>query len=580
MGERSFAAYGWIAAGIDWRHWGAAAFEEARSEDRLIFLNLAALWCGQCHEMDADTLSDDRVVELVNERFVPLRVETDRYPHVQDRYIAGGWPTTAFLTPTGEVLWAGTFLGRADFLEVARAALKAWETRREALAHEMEQRRHARHASRSRRSMTGLVRREAADDVLTAARQQFDARNGGFGDAPKFPNAEAVELLFIQAERTGDPGLRAMAEQSLDGILAGELEDTGDGGFFRYALKADWTEPRHEKLLEVNADMLAAFSLGAAVTGREDWTTAAERTVDWVESTLVRPDTLWGGSQIADEAYFGAAAADRAALDPPGIDRTAYTSTNAAWIGALATAGAHLARNDWVDRAAEAYPLLLALMEGPDGFLYHFAEEDEPAVPGLLLDVVQAACAGIALAEATGDMAFVEEVRALADAMEAALWSEDGGFLDHRADPNPVGALRYRERPFHWNAVAARMLTHLAWITGERGYRALAEQTLALLSPLAGRYQLDAAVFALAVEEFFQSPLHVVILGDGDDASDLRRAALAAPGADRRVWSLPEGGAIDGMRFEADGATAVVCGAHRRIADSADALLRLLREGP
>jgi uncharacterized protein YyaL (SSP411 family) len=548
---------------IAWRPWGRAAFEEAARADKPVLLNLTAVWCHWCHVMDETTYSDPALIDLINSELVPVRVDADRYPHVQDRYIAGGWPTNAFLTPTGEVLWAGTYVPPDQFRAVADGVLAAWRSRRAELHAEIERRRKALEAARSRHPAVGIVRREAADDVLTAIQDAFDARNGGFGSAPKFPHPDAIELLFAQAARTGNAEWRLMAEHTLDGMLAGELQDAIEGGFFRYATEADWTEPHYEKMLEGNAGLLEVYALGAHMAGRQDWRAAAERTVAWAERTLRRHDGLWGGSQDADEEYYRLDADARRARAAPYVDPIAYTGWAARWIRAMGTAGGRLGREDWIRRAAQALDTLLGTAVAPDGLLYHVLPPDgEPEVHGLLGDALEAAAACVALAQAAGRADLLDAARRIIAAMQRSLWADDGGFLDHVATPDEPGALRYRDRPFEPNALAARVLLDLAHITGERSYRALAERILALLSPLAGRYGVAGAVFALAVEEFFEPPLRVVIVGPVEDSAPLRRAALALPEPDRRVWTLEEGGRIGPLSFPAaDAPAAYVCGA-------------------
>jgi hypothetical protein len=549
---------------IAWRPWGKAAFEEAERTDRPVLLTLTAVWCAWCRRMDETTFSDPEVVRLVGESLVPVRVDADRYPHVQERYIMGGWPTHAFLTPTGEVLWAGTNAPPEQFLAVARQVLTAWRDRRPELEAEIARRRRALEAARARHPAVGLVRREAADDVLTAVQETFDPRNGGFGNAPKFPQPDVLELLAVHAERLGDRTALEMVERTLDGILAGELWDTVEGGFHRYALEPDWTEPRHEKILEVNAGLLRAYALGARLDGRDDWREVAERTVEWVEARLGLEDGLWGGSQAADEAYYRLDAVGRRDREPPYVDPVVYTDANASWIRALAEAGSRLGRPDWIRRAADALTTLLAAMAADDGLLHHFrAPGGEPSLPGLLVDSVEAARACVAVAQATGEGEFLDRARRLADAMEKHLWAGDGGFFDHLPSGEAIGALRYRDRPFDRNAAAARLFLDLAQATGERSYRAVAERTLALLSPLAGRYGAAGAEFALAVEEFFEPPLHVVVVGPAAEAAPLRVAALALPVAARRVWSLERGGRIGALSFpESTTPAAYVCGGH------------------
>jgi uncharacterized protein len=488
---------------IEWRPWGRDAFDEAARTDRPVLLCLGAAWCRACQEMDETTFSDHAVIDVLNREVVPVRVDGDRSPHVQERYISGGWPTNALLAPTGEVFWSSTLVDAAELRRVVKGVGQAWRDRREELEQEIQRRRRAMEAARSRRPTVGIVRRAAADDVITGAQDQFDSRNGGFGEAPKFIHAEAVELLFAESVRQRNPDWAAMAERTLDGMLAGEIEDPVDGGFFHYALEADWTRPQVEKLLGVNARVLSAFAFGAEHAGREDWRLAAERIVTWVERTLGR-DGLWVSSQFADPVYFGASAGDRTGLTAPSVDDTVYTASAAMWIAALADAGRRLGRGDWIDHSARALDVLLETMAAPGDTLLRFRGPAGPVTTGLLVDLVHSARAALAVAVAASRDDALAHARRLTRTMEDTLWEPAGGFADHVQNRDSVGALRFRDRPFEENALAARLLLGLARQTRESSYRAMAERILALLSPLAGRYAVEGATFASAVDEFFE----------------------------------------------------------------------------
>ncbi len=490
------------AADVHWREWGEAAFDEAGSGS-LIFLHITAVWSRQCQRMDEEAFSAPEVIGMLNDRFVPVRIDADRLPHVQDRYIAGGWPTNAFLTATGEVLWAGTFLGADELLQTGQNVLKMWGERHAELSVEIERRRRALEAARNRHGPRGLVRREAADDVVTAIGQAFDARHGGFGEAPKFVESEAIELLHLLAAR-GDGDAQRMADHTLDGMLAGELLDAVDGGFFRYTLAADWTKPRHEKLLTVNAGLLEAYARGAARSSRADWSVAAERTVAWADTVMRRADGLWCASQADDEAYYDLDESARAQAVTPRLDATIYTNANARWVAALANAGALLDRPEWITHGAAALSTLLDMMTTAEGPLAHYREGDgAPQIDFLLIDTLAAADAALALAEAGAGSDWLARARELTTVLERCFWVDDGGFWERRRSPHDVGALRYRDRPFESNSAAARLLIRLAVATGERGPRGRAERVLAVLSPGAGRYGIAGSTFALAVEEYF-----------------------------------------------------------------------------
>jgi uncharacterized protein len=546
------------AAEIAWLSWSQSALDVAAAAGRPVLLNLTAVWSHQCQVMDETTYSDPGIIELINDSLIAVRVDADRYPHVQERYIAGGWPTTAFLTPTGEVLWAGTYVDVTEFSTVAASVLGAWQERREELKLEIGRRMRALEAARGRTAAPGLVRREAADDVLTAVRHAFDPRNGGFGDAPKFPNSEAIELMY--AHGRADPSCTVMSDQTLDGMLAGELWDAADGGFFRYATAADWTAPRYEKLLDVNAALLDSYALGAILRNRDDWRGVATGIVNWAEATLARPDGLWAASQCSDLAYFEADAAARKGLVTPPVDATVITTANARWAAALAAAGMRLDRPDWVERGERTLRQLFDAMHAPGGGLYHYrADGDDPQLDFLLDDTLQAARAALVLAQVTGAPEWLARARGLAGRMETVYWSQDGAFWDRAPSEHDVGTLRYRDRPFEANSTAARLLLDLAQVTGERRWRGLAEGTLARIGGQAGRYGVAGAAYALATDEFFEAPPCVMVAVPGDletgaaqpAASALRRAAFALPVPLLRVWTVAAGHAVGPHRFPA-----------------------------
>ena len=544
---------------IAWREWGAEAFEEARNLDRPVLLSATAAWSADTLVLQQRVFSDPTLAALVHETLVPIRFDADRLPHVRDRYNSNGWPITALLTPDGDVLWAGHTTGPDQLRGVVAQASQAWRARREEIDAEMRRRQLAGASSRAR-ATSGMVRREAADDVLTAAQASFDLRNGGFGESYKLVVPDIIELLLIEGNALDNPDWLEMATRTLDGMLAGDVVDREHGGFYRLTREPDWTQPSTEKLLETNAWALRAFGFGGHVMNRADWREAAERTVDWVDATLALPDGLWGGSQAADDAQHGIGGGSA-----PPIDRTVYTDACAQWISALAEVGGRLGRADWTRRATDAMDTLLTTMRAQDGLLYHYrAEGAAPACPGLLSDIAEAARACIVVAQVSGEARWTEAALELAGAMLHHFWAADGGFCDIASSVEKVAGLRHEARPFETNAAAASVLVELSTLENGRGLRASAERSLAALSPLSGRYGIAAAGFALAVEHYFEPPRAFIVVGSGEAADRLRSAALALPVMDRHVWTLAGGGTVNGRRFDPSDAAAVYACSSRR----------------
>jgi len=224
---------------IRWREWGDEAFAEAKGEDKPVLLALSAVWCHWCHVMDETSYSDPGVISYVNQHFVPVRVDNDQRPDINARYNLGGWPTTAFLTPDGELMTGGTYIPPEAMLEHLPKIVTQYKSSREEIAHKLEE-------MRQRRAEAAAARGDLSpaifDNVVRAAVQSYDPVFGGFGEAPKFPHADSIDLLLYAHRRNGDPDLLHMARKTLEFMTAGGVFDHEWGGFFRYATQRDWSE--------------------------------------------------------------------------------------------------------------------------------------------------------------------------------------------------------------------------------------------------------------------------------------------------------------------------------------------------
>ena len=242
---------------ICWEEWSDEAFERARNQDKLVLLSIGACWCHWCHVLDRSSYSDPQVVELINDRYVPIRVEADRRPDIQDRYLMGGWPTTAVLTPDARILTGSTYMPPERMLSLLRQIDQLYQedkasvTRRVSRMTEEAEEEIDRHwGAASEKSPD----REVIGALVTAMRREFDSINGGFGTEPKFPFPDAVRLAFLQSRRTGDGSMLEMALKTLDGMTG--LIDPVWGGMYRYAVDPQWKHPHYEKMLYVQAGAL------------------------------------------------------------------------------------------------------------------------------------------------------------------------------------------------------------------------------------------------------------------------------------------------------------------------------------
>ena len=326
------------AAEIKWHAWSKEAFEEARLARKPVLLSISAVWCHWCHVMDETTYSHPSVIDIINRDYVPVRVDNDVRPDINQRYNMGGWPTTAFLTSSGDILTGATYLPPDEMASaLVRIAGYYSNNQPEISARVLEARKRA--ALGVERS-AGELEAGLVDQVVDAVRNAYDPEYGGFGVAPKFPQSDALLLLLEQAAVRGDEELRRMAVHTLEQMYRGGTYDDVEGGFFRYSTTQDWSVPHFEKMLEDHAGLVHALGLAGM-------SEALEKTVAYLDRVLRDPRSgLYAGSQDADEHYYAMDAEGRASAQAPFVDRRVYTSWNAAlavaYLGAGLPAGALL----------------------------------------------------------------------------------------------------------------------------------------------------------------------------------------------------------------------------------------------
>ena len=473
---------------IQWLPWRAESFARARAEGKPVLLALAPTWCGNSAGMDTATYGDSGVAALVNSRFVPIRVDADRRPDIAERYELGGWPTTAFLTPDGDLLGGGTYVEGRRLTDVLQRVSTAFE---EGL--------HLRTAPVRAPELPGHCATVA--ELTEAVTASFDAEHGGFGGAPKFPLVAPIRLALLLFKEDGSEKHRDIAITTLDAMGWGALYDEEDGGFFRYARRGDWGEPNGEKLLEVNASLLDLYLDAAECLGLERYLERAGDILRYVQTWLAdQVDGGWAGSQCADGRYYAPAdGGRRTGRTPPPIDRTLYTGWNALMAGAALKAGRALHDPPLSEFAIRSLERVAVLCYKPGGGVAHYYD-DEPQVRGLLDDQIGMASAQLDAFEATGNIVYEMLAEELALYAVNAMWNEQaGGFFDRAGDAADVGLLGERRIPFSTNCAAARLLKRLSHTAKKPRFGELAEQTLSAIGPRAAAEGPLAADYVLAV---------------------------------------------------------------------------------
>jgi uncharacterized protein YyaL (SSP411 family) len=295
---------------VDWRPWGEEAFEEARRADRPVFLSIGYATCHWCHVMAHESFQDPEVARLLNETFVPVKVDREERPDVDAAYMTvcqimtggGGWPLTVILTPDKKPFFAGTYFpresrgGRIGMVELIGHLAAAWRKRRGEVMLEAD--RMALLAGKvSAAAPGGRLEAPVIDAACRNLARDFDETHGGFGGAPKFPMPTTLLFLLRAWRRTGWSRALEMAETTLGAMRAGGIFDHVGFGFHRYATDAAWIVPHFEKMLYDQALLAMAYVEAFQATGKAAYRSTAEEIFRYVLDRL----TVGGGAFASAE---------------------------------------------------------------------------------------------------------------------------------------------------------------------------------------------------------------------------------------------------------------------------------------
>ncbi len=299
---------------VDWHPWSEEAFARARQEDKPILLDIGAVWCHWCHVLDHESYEDPEVAQIINDRFVAVKVDRDERPDIDARYQQavnaitgqGGWPLTGFLTPEGRVFYGGTYFpkddayGRMGFKRVLLSVASFYrDNKQEALDSAEQLSRQL--AATSRPEGGGAPAVSHLETATTSIARTFDVAGGGFGVAPKFPHPSAIEFLLRRHFRTREDQLLAMVSRTLQKMARGGIHDQIGGGFHRYATDAGWIVPHFEKMLYDNAGLLRNYARAYQATHDSSFEAVARDTAEFMATVLADPDPGgFYGSQDAD----------------------------------------------------------------------------------------------------------------------------------------------------------------------------------------------------------------------------------------------------------------------------------------
>jgi uncharacterized protein YyaL (SSP411 family) len=562
---------------VHWYPWGEEALARARDEDRPILLSIGYAACHWCHVMAHESFEDPGTAAVMNEHFVSVKVDREERPDLDAVYMEavlalsghGGWPMTVFLTPTGEPFFGGTYYppeprhGLPSFRQVLAAVAEAWRDRREDVRHSAAQLVEAVRQSAERRPSSEPLTESALASAARGLAASFDSRHGGWGRAPKFPNAPALEFLL----RRGDEESLAMVTTTLDGMAAGGMYDVLGGGFHRYSVDDRWLVPHFEKMLYDNALLAAAYLHAWVVTRSERYREIAAATVEYMLRELRLPEGGFASAQDADTdgvegltfTWTEAEGAPPELLEPfehgrsilrgeldeetrsrlfalreqrpkPLRDDKAIASWNGLALAALAEAGRRLERKEWVDAARALGEFLLGPLSDEEGRLRRSFRDGRTSGPGFLDDYANVAHGLLELHVATGEPRWLREAHRLARlAVELHADDDRGGFFLTPEGGERLVA-RTKELEDHplpsGNAMLAHVLLRLARIYGDDELERRGVSVLRLVRSALERVPAALGWALTAAELYLSPPRELAVVGPVD--APVARAALAA----------------------------------------------------
>jgi uncharacterized protein len=301
---------------VNWHEWGDEAFARAKSEDKPVLLDIGAVWCHWCHVIDRESYENPEIAKIINENFVAVKVDRDERPDVDSRYQAaigalsgqGGWPLTGFLLPDGKPFYGGTYFppddqgGRPGLRRLLLAVADSYRNKRTDLERAANSLADAVAQAESFSGARGNFDLKVVDEQIQSISKLFDARNGGFGQSPKFPHSSAIELLLERYQETHDKHLLEIVETTLEKMARGGVYDQLAGGFHRYSVDERWLVPHFEKMSYDNSELLRNYLHGWQVTQNPLFREIAEGIIGWVNDVL--SDQRSGGFYASQDADY------------------------------------------------------------------------------------------------------------------------------------------------------------------------------------------------------------------------------------------------------------------------------------
>ena len=525
------------APGIQWEDWSDGLFDRAQKETRYVLLNMEAVWCHWCHVMEEKTYHHPEVVKLIQEKFIPVKVDQDANPDLSLRYENFGWPATVIFNPKGgEKIKLRGYIPAPRLLQIMRVILE----KPDADLSELEE---------------PIAPSENAfltqDQIETIKREHFnfyDDENGGWGLMLKLIDPNHLEYAMIQAQKRNSME-EEMARRTLDQAL--KLLDPIAGGFYQYSDEPDWSSPHYEKIMWIQTDYMRLYSLAYAIWDERKYLEAAKATARYLKTILRSEEGAFYTSQDADvsqeitgKQYYNLDAEGRRKLGIPRIDKNIYARENGWVISSLAHLYAVTGDDVYIEDAKKAAEWVMQNRALPGGGFKHGEKDRRGPFFGDTLAMGQAF---LDLHVATGERHWLANAQmALEFIAENFQDMESGGFISAPVSEKAAGVFKNPLKKKEENVKLVRLAMRIYHYTAHESYKQMAEHAMRYLaSPALIKNEKFVAGLILADAELASDPDHITIVGYKDEAMSkkLYLAGLRYPATYKRIewWDKREG---------------------------------------
>ncbi len=505
-----------------WLPWNNESLKKAEQEDKPILLDISAVWCHWCHVMDEKTYSNKVVARLINEKFVPIRVDRDQRPDIDKRYNMGGWPSTVFLTSKGEILTGGTYIPATQMAAMLDYVSDLYKNSKDTLQKKID-------GLKKKQTKQSVVISEVGneelqsiiDNLILEIAAMFDSDHGGFGQAPKFPHTEALRLALLEHSIGNQGALLTIVKKTLTSMAEGGIYDKEEEGFFRYSTTRDWSIPHYEKMCEDNAKLLVNYLEAYQVTGEKKFKETAQGILAYVNNKLCdRQKGGFYGSQDADEIYYKLKLTERQSQISPKIDKTLFVNWNAMMVSAYLLGAMVLDDQSLRKFASKTVNLLIDTAFSSENGMSHYIIDKKSSNIGFLTDNAYMLQCLIDCYQVTSEKKYLDYAQKLAQFMINKLWDSSGGFFDEQEDTKAFGALKKSDKPLEENSITAQVFLKLYQLTGNSAYLERAKKTLEYFVSGTKKYGIMASSYGMAAELYLR-PVQVHVIGNRKDSATL-----------------------------------------------------------